>query len=126
MFAGHSVAVRVLGFAVIGGVITTGITFYLRKNRKDRNDSSSHRSARSQSDYDEINQIEDNSPRNKQISDTENDFPPDFRVIIHGGAGVVSKGIDSKPFFDALTRIMADAYKFAKNGGDSVTGTIFI
>jgi beta-aspartyl-peptidase (threonine type) len=33
-----------------------------------------------------------------------------------GGAGVVSKGIDSKPFFDALTRIMTDAYKFAKAG----------
>lgn len=38
-----------------------------------------------------------------------------------GGAGVVSKGIDSKPFFDALTRIMTDAYKFAK-AGQSVKG----
>lgn len=46
---------------------------------------------------------------------------PDFMLVIHGGAGVVSKEIDSKPFYDALTRIMTEAYRFAK-AGKTVTG----
>jgi hypothetical protein len=33
-----------------------------------------------------------------------------------GGAGVVSKDIDGKPFIDSLTRVMAEAYSYAKKG----------
>ena len=32
---------------------------------------------------------------------------------------MVSKEIDSKPFFDALNRIISDAYRFAKAGQSS-------
>jgi isoaspartyl peptidase/L-asparaginase-like protein (Ntn-hydrolase superfamily) len=46
-------------------------------------------------------------------------------IDVAGGAGVVSKEIDSKPFFDALTRIMTDAYKFAK-AGKSMKGELTI
>jgi hypothetical protein len=40
-------------------------------------------------------------------------------VVLKGGAGVISKEIDSKPFFDSLTRIMTEAYRFAKEGGNA-------
>ena len=44
-----------------------------------------------------------------------------------GGAGVVSKDIDGKPFYDSLSKIMAEAYSFAKKGSkdsgrNAVTG----
>jgi hypothetical protein len=49
-------------------------------------------------------------------------------LLLTGGAGVVSKDIDGKPFIDSLTRVMAEAYSYAKKGskdsGKSVlTGT---
>ena len=34
----------------------------------------------------------------------------------------MGKDIDSKPFYDSLTRIMTDAFRFAK-AGKSVSGT---
>lgn len=49
-------------------------------------------------------------------------------LFLTGGAGVVSKDIDGKPFIDSLSRVMAEAYSYAKKGskdsGKSVlTGT---
>lgn len=43
----------------------------------------------------------------------------------------MSKGIDSKPFYDSLTKIMTEAYRFAKagknaSGKGAVTGTLMI
>lgn len=32
---------------------------------------------------------------------------------------MISKEIDSKPFFDSLTRIMTEAYRYAKEGRNS-------
>lgn len=114
MFNGHVMAARVLGLVIVGGFISTGISLYL-----------SSRSKKSKREIDDArSKFDDIVPYDFDCVDVEsaNDFPPDFRMIIHGGAGVVSKGIDSKPFFDALTRIMGEAYKFAKDGDRTITG----
>jgi hypothetical protein len=121
MLTGQVIAVRVLGLVVLGGVISAVVSLYI-----------SYKSLEEKRDTD----VEDSAPMSvvptgfydfgsvDVLEEEEvNDFPPDFRVIIHGGAGVVSKGIDSKPFFDALTRIMGQAYKYAKDGDRTVTGT---
>lgn len=117
-------AVRVLGLVVVGGVISTGLSLYLSfrfrssKRGDESHDPSPDQSLHNNHDHNEINR--------RDVCEVMTDIPLDFRVVIHGGAGVVSKGIDSKPFFDALTRIMADAYKFAKDGEKTgVTGIKF-
>lgn len=114
------VTARAIGFIFIGGIVTTGLSFYLSKPSRVLDEEEDEPKIMLPIDdsyykeiYDDINE--------KEVTE----FPPDFRVIIHGGAGVVSKGIDSKPFFESLTRIMTDAYKYAKFGKDNVTG-IFI
>ena len=119
MYGNQFITVRLLGLVIVGGVLTTGLSFYLSRKKGKNGSSGGHRLSRAYSDYDEINSREEASSALREAS---SDSPLDFRVIIHGGAGVVSKGIDSKPFFDALTRIMADAYAFAKAGGESVSG----
>ena len=122
MFGEHATAARVFGLVIIGGVVTTGLSFlvlnpFLRYRKKDDGKNSvQNRHIRSPSDYDEINSREESK------FEAATDAPLDFRIVIHGGAGVVSKGIDSKPFFDSLTRIMADAYNHAKSSENTVTG----
>lgn len=153
-------ASKILGFLLIGGAVSTGISLYLSSYSEMHRDQfideeSFRKEGNGKGDegyrtsnniyYSNINSNDNNSTSNsnnnynnshnnneKQSSammhivtadDSEgNDFPPDFRVIIHGGAGVVSKGIDSKPFFDSLSRIMTDAYKYAKKEGNTITG----
>jgi hypothetical protein len=109
---------RVLGLSILSGIISTCVSYYLinapSKRRVETSDDDHQLSHRDTTSYD-FDSVD-------AMDDSLNDFPPDFRVIIHGGAGVVSKGIDSKPFFDALTRIMGEAYKFAKDGDKTVTG----
>ena len=109
---------RVLGLSILSGIISTCVSYYLinasSKRRVETSDDDHQLSHRDTTSY--------NFDSVDAMDDLLNDFPPDFRVIIHGGAGVVSKGIDSKPFFDALTRIMGEAYKFAKDGDKTVTG----
>ena len=108
---------RMFGLVIVSGIISTCVSYYLitasSKRRVETSDDDHQLSHRTTPyDFDSV----------EAADDSMNDFPPDFRVIIHGGAGVVSKGIDSKPFFDALTRIMGEAYKFAKDGDNTVTG----
>ena len=120
MFNVHVMSGRMLGCVIVSGIISTCVSYYLitasSKRRVEISDDDhqlSHRMGNTDPyDFDSV----------EAMDDSLNDFPPDFRVIIHGGAGVVSKGIDSKPFFDALTRIMGEAYKFAKDGDNTVTG----
>jgi Asparaginase len=50
-----------------------------------------------------------------------NSPPVKFRFVIHGGAGVISESIDSKPFYNSLSRIVSETYKYASNGGSSIT-----
>ena len=115
MFNLTSVSGRLLGLAIASGIISTCLSYYWivtpSKRRVKTGDDDNQLSHRT-NDFSSVHAMDDSL----------NDFPPDFRVIIHGGAGVVSKGIDSKPFFDALTRIMGEAYKFAKDGDNTVTG----
>ena len=47
---------------------------------------------------------------------------PSFHFNWLGGAGVVSKDIDPKPFYESLTSIMTNAYRFAK-AGKNISGT---
>ena len=105
---------RVLGLSILSGIISTCISYYLLNATSKRRVETS--------DDDHLDTTSYGFDSVDAMDDSLNDFPPDFRVIIHGGAGVVSKGIDSKPFFDALTRIMGEAYKFAKDGDKTVTG----
>ena len=116
-----NVAARVLGLVIVGGVLSTGLSFcFSSLSRKAKGGDNNVGSYSDQTilvngGHDGIN--------GGDVGKIVNDIPPDFRVVIHGGAGVVSEGIDSKPFFNALTRIMADAYKFAKDGeSNGVTG----
>lgn len=121
MLNGQVIAGRVLGCVVLGSFISAAISLYVScKSAKGKGDAScddfppmSVVPTRFPYDFGSVDVLEE---------EEDNDFPPDFRVIIHGGAGVVSKGIDSKPFFDALTRIMGQAYKYAKDGDRTVTG----
>jgi beta-aspartyl-peptidase (threonine type) len=39
----------------------------------------------------------------------------DFCIVLHGGAGVISKNIDSAPHRQALSRIISQAYSMAKS-----------
>ena len=116
-----NVAARVLGLVIVGGVLSTGLSFCfssLSRKAKSCEDHVGPYAARIIPVDGGHNEIDEGD-----ICEMRNDIPPDFRVVIHGGAGVVSEGIDSKPFFNALTRIMADAYKFAKDGeSNGVTG----
>lgn len=120
MLNGHVIAGRVLGFVVLGGVISAAVSLFISyKCLEEKRDADCDDSAPISVvptgfyDFGSVDVLEE---------EEVNDFPPDFRVIIHGGAGVVSKGIDSKPFFDALTRIMGQAYKYAKDGDRTATG----
>lgn len=110
---------RTIGLVFIGGIVTTGLFFYFSQHSCIFDEEEKEKRL--------IDPSVDNSFYNEIYDDINEDkvdeSPPDFRIIIHGGAGVVSKGIDSKPFFDSLTRIMADAYKYAKVGMENVTGT---
>jgi hypothetical protein len=110
---------RAIGLIFIGGIVTTGLSFYFSQPSRIFNEEEKEERL--------IDPPVDNSFYTEIYDDINEDkvdeSPPDFRIIIHGGAGVVSKGIDSKPFFDSLTRIMADAYKYAKVGKENVTGT---
>jgi hypothetical protein len=119
------VTARSIGLVFIGGIVTTGLGFYFSQPSRLLKEEEKEK------EIDDLlvpiddsfyNEIYDDINENKVKVD---EFPPDFRIVIHGGAGVVSKGIDSKPFFESLTRIMADAYKYAKVGKENVTGTIF-
>jgi hypothetical protein len=118
MFSNQVIVVRVFSVVFLAGLVSTGVG-YLSINPFSRSnkDSDSEPCVEKGKEDDEEKQFDfkDNS------LEVENDFPPDFRVIIHGGAGVVSKGIDSKPFFDSLSRIMGAAYKYGKKGSDTVT-----
>lgn len=124
MLSTHLTAGRALGLMVLGGIISTGVTLYIssltRRAKRVAENLEDMESSFSQSG------VTGKYGTDAQDGESENDFPPDFRIIIHGGAGVVSKGIDSKPFFDSLTRIMGEAYKFAKDGDNTATGNIDI
>ena len=63
--------------------------------------------------YEEFSQ----SPQQRLVK-----MSPSFHFVRLGGAGVVSKEIDPKPFYESLTRIMTNAYRFAK-AGKNITGT---
>ena len=122
MLSTHLTAGRALGLMALGGIISFGVTLYIS--------SLTHKVKRVEDDFEDTESSFSQSGLtgkfgiDAQDGESENDFPPDFRIIIHGGAGVVSKGIDSKPFFDSLTRIMGEAYKFAKDGDNTATGNV--
>jgi hypothetical protein len=124
------VTARSIGLVFIGGIVTTGLGFYFSQPSRLLKEEEEEEEKEEEKEIDDFLVPIDNSFYNEIYDDiNENkvkvdEFPPDFRIVIHGGAGVVSKGIDSKPFFESLTRIMADAYKYAKVGKENVTGTI--
>lgn len=44
----------------------------------------------------------------------------DFVFCIHGGAGVISKSLDGKPYLNALESILANAYHYALTASSAV------
>lgn len=48
----------------------------------------------------------------------------DFVFLIHGGAGVISKTIESEPYVSALKRIIQDSFNFAKNANVSAVDIV--
>ena len=44
-----------------------------------------------------------------------------FTIVIHGGAGIISKKIESQPYYEALRDILQQTYSFASNNKDGMT-----
>lgn len=59
-------------------------------------------------------------PKRKQKKiENQKNAPVTFRILIHGGAGVIDKGIESSPYYSALFRILKDVTKFANESAKS-------